>query len=534
MGVVYRAAQISLGRPVALKVISETLSDREDFRDRFVRESRLAASLDHPNVIPVYAAGRARRRALHRDALRGRHRSARAAGGRGRARAGARGRRRRAGGLRARRRARARARPSRREARQHPRGGSGRRRAHLPDGLRADEANRVGQRPDGRRASGSGRSTTSPRSRFAASRSTAVPTSTRSAACSTSCSRARCRSSATTTSRSCGRTSRTLRRRRSTWHRTRREALAERRRALHGEGSRRSLRDRRPDGAGRARGGAGPWRHGHARQDGGRPPRRVLGVEATPAPARRRCCAPQPGVAPLHAQAVAVDRRGAVARLRRGGGAARDRRRWRIPQARTQTGPPVGTIDARIPVGDSPAGVGLEGDSAWVANEGDGTRHADRPEDSAPRAGEPIRGGQEPAGRRDRERAVSGWPTSVAAQRHARRRGLGPRRPDDPGRTRTDRHRGRPRIRVGVDPGGTRRPDRRPLRAASSTATSESRREGALDLGLGRLWIADRIDGTLRVYFIKDGLISDAPLSPRRRSQRHRRRAALRLGGRRR
>ena len=57
MGVVYRAAQISLGRPVALTVISETLSDREGFRERFVRESRLAASLDHPNVIPVYAAG---------------------------------------------------------------------------------------------------------------------------------------------------------------------------------------------------------------------------------------------------------------------------------------------------------------------------------------------------------------------------------------------------------------------------------------------------------------------------------------------
>ena len=57
MGVVYRAAQVSLGRPVALKVISEALSDREGFRERFVRESRLAASLDHPNVIPVYAAG---------------------------------------------------------------------------------------------------------------------------------------------------------------------------------------------------------------------------------------------------------------------------------------------------------------------------------------------------------------------------------------------------------------------------------------------------------------------------------------------
>jgi len=57
MGVVYRASQISLDRPVALKVISEALSDREGFRERFERESRLAASLDHPNIIPVYAAG---------------------------------------------------------------------------------------------------------------------------------------------------------------------------------------------------------------------------------------------------------------------------------------------------------------------------------------------------------------------------------------------------------------------------------------------------------------------------------------------
>ena len=57
MGVVYRATQVSLARPVALKVISEALSDREGFRERFERESRLAASLDHPNIIPVYAAG---------------------------------------------------------------------------------------------------------------------------------------------------------------------------------------------------------------------------------------------------------------------------------------------------------------------------------------------------------------------------------------------------------------------------------------------------------------------------------------------
>jgi len=57
MGVVYRATQISLGRPVALKVIASALADQIGFRERFVRESRLAASLDHPNVIPVYAAG---------------------------------------------------------------------------------------------------------------------------------------------------------------------------------------------------------------------------------------------------------------------------------------------------------------------------------------------------------------------------------------------------------------------------------------------------------------------------------------------
>ncbi len=57
MGVVYRATQVSLGRPVALKVIAGALAHDEGFRERFERESRLAASLDHPNVIPVYAAG---------------------------------------------------------------------------------------------------------------------------------------------------------------------------------------------------------------------------------------------------------------------------------------------------------------------------------------------------------------------------------------------------------------------------------------------------------------------------------------------
>jgi streptogramin lyase len=57
MGVVYRATQLALDRPVALKVIAPEVADDASFRERFQRESRLAASLDHPNVIPVHEAG---------------------------------------------------------------------------------------------------------------------------------------------------------------------------------------------------------------------------------------------------------------------------------------------------------------------------------------------------------------------------------------------------------------------------------------------------------------------------------------------
>jgi streptogramin lyase len=54
MGVVYRATHLGLERSVALKVIGRDLADREGFRERFLLESRLAASLDHPAVVPVY------------------------------------------------------------------------------------------------------------------------------------------------------------------------------------------------------------------------------------------------------------------------------------------------------------------------------------------------------------------------------------------------------------------------------------------------------------------------------------------------
>ena len=57
MGVVYLADQVRLERKVALKVISPELAHDAGFRTRFERESRVAASIDHPNVVPIYEAG---------------------------------------------------------------------------------------------------------------------------------------------------------------------------------------------------------------------------------------------------------------------------------------------------------------------------------------------------------------------------------------------------------------------------------------------------------------------------------------------
>ena len=57
MSVVYLAEHMRLGRKVALKLLSSVLSEDEGFRDRFVRESRRAAELDHPNIVPIYDAG---------------------------------------------------------------------------------------------------------------------------------------------------------------------------------------------------------------------------------------------------------------------------------------------------------------------------------------------------------------------------------------------------------------------------------------------------------------------------------------------
>ena len=57
MGVVYRATQVALGRSVALKAVAPQFAQDGAFRERFQRESHIAASIDHPNVIPVYEAG---------------------------------------------------------------------------------------------------------------------------------------------------------------------------------------------------------------------------------------------------------------------------------------------------------------------------------------------------------------------------------------------------------------------------------------------------------------------------------------------
>jgi serine/threonine protein kinase len=63
MSVVYRATHSRLGTPVALKVLAPELSSDDAFRERFLREAKMAAGIDHPNVIPIYDTG------LHEDSL---------------------------------------------------------------------------------------------------------------------------------------------------------------------------------------------------------------------------------------------------------------------------------------------------------------------------------------------------------------------------------------------------------------------------------------------------------------------------------
>ena len=57
MAQVYLARDIRLGREVAVKVLDQRLAERPGFRERFQREARVAAALDHPNIVPLYDFG---------------------------------------------------------------------------------------------------------------------------------------------------------------------------------------------------------------------------------------------------------------------------------------------------------------------------------------------------------------------------------------------------------------------------------------------------------------------------------------------
>src|SRR5688572_6373639 len=57
MATVFRATDVELERPVAIKVLAAELADDPTFRERFIQEAKLIAALDHPYVVPIYEAG---------------------------------------------------------------------------------------------------------------------------------------------------------------------------------------------------------------------------------------------------------------------------------------------------------------------------------------------------------------------------------------------------------------------------------------------------------------------------------------------
>ena len=57
MGIVYKGRQISLDRPVAIKVLPSTLTKKTDFVERFYREAKAVAKINCPQIIQVYGAG---------------------------------------------------------------------------------------------------------------------------------------------------------------------------------------------------------------------------------------------------------------------------------------------------------------------------------------------------------------------------------------------------------------------------------------------------------------------------------------------
>src|SRR5664279_358491 len=57
IGILYRARQLRLDRPVALRLVEPDVARDPVIRERLRREARMVAALEHPNVVPLYAAG---------------------------------------------------------------------------------------------------------------------------------------------------------------------------------------------------------------------------------------------------------------------------------------------------------------------------------------------------------------------------------------------------------------------------------------------------------------------------------------------
>ena len=60
MGIVYLAREVQLDRLVAIKLLPSALAERPEVRERFLREARMAASLSHPHIVPIYRVGEAK------------------------------------------------------------------------------------------------------------------------------------------------------------------------------------------------------------------------------------------------------------------------------------------------------------------------------------------------------------------------------------------------------------------------------------------------------------------------------------------
>jgi predicted Ser/Thr protein kinase len=60
MGIVYLAREVQLDRLVAIKLLPSALAQRADVKERFLREARMAASLSHPHIVPIYRVGEAK------------------------------------------------------------------------------------------------------------------------------------------------------------------------------------------------------------------------------------------------------------------------------------------------------------------------------------------------------------------------------------------------------------------------------------------------------------------------------------------